>query len=64
MTALLEYRKKAGLTQAQLAEKLGVAQGAIANWEAGDRKPNIVMLKKLSVILNCTADELLAPIEI
>lgn len=64
MTALLEYRQKAGLTQSQLAEKLGVAQSAIANWEARDRKPNIVMLKKLAKILNCTTDELLEPIKI
>lgn len=61
---LSEYRKKAGLTQKQLAEKLGVAQGAVANWEAGDRKPNIVTLKKIAKILGCTADELLEPIKI
>lgn len=64
MTALLEYRKNAGLTQKQLAEKLGVTQACIGMWEIGCRKPNIVTLKKLAKILGCTADELLEPIKI
>lgn len=64
MTALLEYRKKAGMTQAQLAEKLGVTPSCITMWEAGYRKPDIVSLKKIAKILSCTADELLEPIKI
>lgn len=63
MTALKIYRQKAGFTQKQLAEKLGITQGAVTMWETGERKPNIVMLKKLTVILGCTADELLEPIK-
>lgn len=64
MTTLLEYRKKAGMTQAQLAQKLDVTQECITMWETGKRKPDIVTLKKLAKILGCTADELLEPIKI
>lgn len=64
MTSLYKYRKKAGLTQKQLAEKLGVTQACIGMWETGNRKPDIVDLKKLARVLGCTADELLEPIEI
>lgn len=60
MTAIQVYRKRAGLTQEMLAEKLGVTQPAVSKWESGDRKPDIFMLKKISTILNCTTDELLA----
>lgn len=64
MTAIRLYREKDGLTQKQLAALLGVSQAAVAMWENGDRKPDIVMLKKLSGVLCCTADALLEPIDI
>lgn len=64
MTALYDYRHKAGMTQEQLAEKLGVTPSCITMWETGNRKPDIINLKKLARILGCTTDELLEPIEI
>ncbi len=64
MTALYTFRHKAKLTQKQLADKLGVSQAAIGMWENGNRKPDIIMLKKIAHILGCTADELLEPIQI
>jgi len=42
-----------------LAEKLGVSQGAVSNWENGDRKPDVFMMKRIAEILDCTVDELL-----
>ncbi len=62
--SLREYRKKAGLTQAQLAKELGVSKACVGMWEIGCRKPDIITLKKLAKILGCTADELLEPIKI
>jgi transcriptional regulator with XRE-family HTH domain len=59
MVALRKYRELKGLTQAKLAAILGVTQGAIAMWENGERKPDILMLKRLSETLECTADNLL-----
>lgn len=64
MTALYKYRKAKGITQRELAEKLGVAQPTITQYETGARKPDIVTLKKLAKILGCTTDQLLEPIEI
>lgn len=64
MTALYKYRKAKGITQRELAEKLGVTQPTIAQYETGVRKPDIVTLKKLAVLLECTTDQLLEPIEI
>lgn len=54
-----ELRKKAGLTQGQLAEKLDIGQSTVASWECGKTKPRADTLIKLSGILNCTTDELL-----
>ena len=62
MTNIRTYRIEAGLTQAQLATILGVTQAAVAMWEAGERKPDIIMLKKISNALNVSADTLLEPI--
>lgn len=64
MTALYKYRKEKGITQRELAEKLGVTQPTITQYETGARKPDIVTLKKLAKILDCTTDQLLEPIEI
>lgn len=64
MTALYKYRKAKGITQRELAKKLGVAQPTITQYETGARKPDIVTLKKLAKILGCTTDQLLEPIEV
>lgn len=58
------YREQLGLTQKQLAERLGVTPSAITMWESGERKPDIVMLKRLAAAFNCTTDELLETINI
>lgn len=62
MIALKEYRLKKGWTQFQLAEHLGLSKGAIGMWETGERKPNIIMLKKLAQLFGCTTDDLLKDI--
>lgn len=63
MIALKEYRVKKGYTQTQVAEALGVTPVCITQWESGVRRPNVVLLKKLAELLECTADDLLEPIE-
>lgn len=63
MIALYEFRLKRNLTQTALAQLLGVTPNCITQWESGARKPNLVMLKKLAEVLECTADDLLEPIE-
>lgn len=56
----LKYlRKKEGLTQEQLAEKLNVSRQAVTKWESGQALPDIVNLKELAVLFGVTTDELL-----
>ena len=64
MKKLITIRKKHGFTQRELARRMGVTQSSLAQYETGARKPNIVMLKKLAAILDCTTDQLLEDIEI
>ena len=44
-------RKAAGLTQAQLAERMGVDQGHISRWESGKVTPNAESMAKLKDVL-------------
>jgi len=48
MRALVEARVRAGLTQAQLAQRMGTKQPVIARLEAGRRSPNIKTLRRLA----------------
>ena len=52
-------REKAGKTQAEAAQYMGVTAGAISQWENGIAAPKIERLKKLAAFYNCTVDELL-----
>ncbi|MBI4319752.1 MAG: helix-turn-helix transcriptional regulator [Chloroflexi bacterium] len=49
--ALIGARLNAGLTQKQLAERMGTSQAAIARLEAGTRLPSVDTLHRLAVIL-------------
>lgn len=56
---LKEYRKKSGLTQAELAERMNVHENTIRRWESGDFEPRSHDLQKLCGILGVTEAELL-----
>ena len=51
-------RLDAGLTQIEVAEKLGVAQAQYARWENGGRNPQDETVKKLAEIFGVTFDKL------
>jgi transcriptional regulator with XRE-family HTH domain len=53
---LAAARSSAGLTQQQLAERLGVDQAVIAKWEAGSRQPRVLVAVRLSEVLGTTAN--------
>lgn len=53
-------RKKGGLTQKQLADKLGISDKTISKWETGNGFPEISLLLPLCEILEITANELLS----
>ena len=59
MHIIKELREEHGLTQQQLAERMGVTQAAVARWESGENKLNSENLIKLADILNTTTDALL-----
>ena len=56
---LKRARRGLGLTQKQIAEKLGVVESCYANWEQGRTEPNLCMLRERGKILDISVDELL-----
>lgn len=53
-------REELGLTQEQLAEQLGIGQGALSNWEAGKREPRSSFLRAWARALQLEPGELLS----
>ena len=56
---LRNHRKKLGMTQEEVAEKVGVSPQAISKWEAGDCLPDCFNLKAISDVYKISADVLL-----
>ena len=60
MTKLEEMRRKAGLTQAQLAERSGVATSTISRFEVvGVKEAKVVTLLKLATAIGCRVGDFL-----
>ena len=57
---IAERRKKAGLTQMQLAEKLGITDKAVSKWERGVAMPATSIMLELCDILGISVIELLS----
>ena len=51
-------RKRSGLSQEAVAEKLGVSRQTISKWETGETLPDIYQSKRLASIYRVTLDEL------
>ena len=51
-------RKEQGMTQAVLAEKLGISDRAISKWETGETVPDLDKCKKLAEIFEVSLDDL------
>ena len=56
---LSELRKRNNISQEELANTLGITQGAVSAYETGRWEPSITTIKKMASILDCTVDELL-----
>jgi len=54
-----EARKKAGLTQDALAEKLCVTRQAVSNWENDKTQPDIETLEKLAEVFEISVEEMI-----
>lgn len=59
-TFISECRKAKGLTQNQLAEKLGITDKAVSKWETGRSMPDLSLFTPLCNLLEITLNELLA----
>ena len=56
---ILNLRKKNGLSQEELGEKINVTRQTISNWELNETSPNPDQLKLLSKVLKVSIDDLL-----
>lgn len=50
---LRQLREKAGMSQTDLAEILGVTQVAVSKWELGQSMPRVSMLSRIAKVLRC-----------
>ncbi len=62
MPTLQKLRELAVLTQAELAEKVGVSVTTISHWETGSKRPRASNIRKLAEALAVTPREVLAAI--
>lgn len=53
-----ELRRKAGLTQVELADSVGVAQNVVSQWETEVALPRARQLPELARVLGCSIDDL------
>lgn len=58
LAGLPARRKKAGFTQQQLADRLGVERGALAMWECGKSWPPARLLPAMADLLLCGIEDL------
>lgn len=55
---ILKYRKKSGLSQDELAQKLGVTFQAVSKWENAKAAPDITFLPIMADLFDCSIDDL------
>lgn len=56
---LYELRRKAGLTQAEVAQQLNVSNKAVSKWETGKSKPTTNAIRKMAALFGLSVDKLL-----
>lgn len=57
--AIKAKREAMGMTQQELAEKLFVSRQTVCRWETGSRCPDLIMSKKISMVLGISMDEMI-----
>ena len=53
-----KYRKKSGLSQAELAQKIGVKNSTVSSWERGANAPDIETLFSICKLFNVTVADM------
>lgn len=56
--AIRSARKKIGMTQDELADKLNTTKSAISKYELGKREPNLEILRRIAITLGVTVSDL------
>lgn len=56
---LKKARERKGMSQKDVAEKIGVAKSTYSLYESGNREPNVQTIKKIADVLSTSADKLL-----
>ena len=56
---IVAYRKRMGMTQARLAERLNYSDKAVSKWERGESAPDVLTLAQLAELFDVTVNELL-----
>ena len=54
-----ELRKKAGLTQRELAEAVGIKRSTVTKWETEGCIPRVKLFPKIAKVLNCKISEII-----
>lgn len=57
--SLFQARKKCGLSQEDVAEKLGISRQTVSKWETDETVPDIRQSKKMAILYNVSLDELI-----
>ncbi len=58
--SFLSARLKAGFSQAEVANIIGVTDAAVSMWETGKTRPRAAILPEIAKLYGCTIDELLS----
>ena len=58
-SSLFHARKRCGLSQENVAEKLGVSRQTVSKWETDETVPDIRQSKKMAVLYKVSLDELI-----
>lgn len=57
--SLFHARKKCGLSQEEVAQRLGVSRQTVSKWETDETLPDIRQSKKMALLYNLSLDELI-----
>ncbi|KJV44127.1 cryptic phage CTXphi transcriptional repressor rstR [Pantoea sp. BL1] len=58
-TRFLQLRRQHGLTQPQMADKVGIHLTQVRRYESGEAQPSLDILRRIAVTFNVTADWLI-----
>lgn len=61
---IADYRRMAGLTQMELAQRLHVKHSTVCNWERGRHQPSAPLVPKLADALGISAREVIDAVKV